>query len=604
MFLPMMQFRLPRDDIRLKATFILEILLFCLLCAIAILEWLSHLLFTPDSATYITAANNLLRTAHFTFFVNYTNWVNAPALVPYMEQPPGFPLLLVPFLVIIRDPIISATVAQSCYIAILFMAVYLITIRLRFSPLLRMVTLVLFSFIVPLRLIRNRFWSETLFIGLSLAAAYCAIGILTGSERKRDWKLYLAFLALSVMVRYEGVANLALIALLLLKWNTVSAIWHFLTHKYVLRGILVLGVLVIASSLLGDLLPVAKPGIGPLQWYGIILGTAGLMIGAGGLLLIQRQSARRLDTGYAPTVPDSREMRGASLAAISIFVATAPLLAWFARNNLVSGSISRANKLFQAFHEERVFVPFEYVWNELLNIHLVPRPLQATLILVLLLLPLLLITALQTSRFRRTSHIVLLGAALTHFAFVWFLSLVSNVEPIRYRYISPALAFILLALCNGLQNIIDALRPRLWRHVVAVAPVIFLIFSEAYSLPDLSFLTEGIAYPPEEQLWQEIDQIEWTHNSSFFYSDTASTARGYIHQIFSGKPQGIIWDRGVLHDPERLRSILSIGINPFILVKENSDEDNILGDLIAKGVMNLKRIRFPKSGYSLYYLND
>jgi hypothetical protein len=58
----------------------------------------------------------------------------------------------------------------------------------------------------------------------------------------------------------------------------------------------------------------------------------------------------------------------------------------------------------------------------------------------------------------------------------------------------------------------------------------------------------------------------------------------------------------VLRDPEILRTILSNGVNPFILVRERGYEAGILNEMDASGAVPLERILFDDTGFALYYL--
>jgi hypothetical protein len=191
-----MQIRFIRKDILL----FLELLLAVVLCAVAILAWLGSVRLSQDSTNYITSSENLVKTGKLATFVNETDWINEPAIVPYLDQLPGFPLFLAPFILFFHDPINSALIAQSVFIILFYLFVYLMTRRLQFSSLLRVVTLILITFMQPFFLIHNYFWTETLFIGLSIGAAYFAIGLLAAPGRKRDWIFLIILLALTSLI--------------------------------------------------------------------------------------------------------------------------------------------------------------------------------------------------------------------------------------------------------------------------------------------------------------------------------------------------------------------------------------------------------------------
>ena len=100
----------------------------------------------------------------------------------------------------------------------------------------------------------------------------------------------------------------------------------------------------------------------------------------------------------------------------------------------------------------------------------------------------------------------------------------------------------------------------------------------------------------------EFNKLDWILSSSFFYSDDGYAAGGFIHQIFSGRPQGILWDQTILNDPQKIVELLSRGTNTFILVTINSPEFHSFDEMIASGVAPLEKITFAETGYILYHL--
>lgn len=579
-----------------KSALILELLVVGVICVIATLTWLKNLGLSQDSTSYIAASENLIKTGQLSVFVNLTDWTGDPVVIPYMEQPPGFPLFLVPFIIVFRDPLVSAVIAQCIYLALFYLFIYLITLRLQFSPLLRIVALILFTFVGPFWLIHNYFWTETLFIALSIGAGYFALGLLGEANRKRDWIILIVILALTSLIRYTGVANLALLAPILLKRDSLRAAKRLLTHRYTLTGISAVGGLLIVLSLLADFLPNGKPGFGSSQWRGILLGATGLLIGVAGLLLLRKS---RSETHVRQ--PYSNKLDASNWAVFAVLGTVAPVLAWIVRNVILYHTISHWG-LFQVFQFNRFAVPFQYIWDELLGFHFVPRPLAALLVAGLLFLPFSRLPIIGMSGSRRAAHIVILGAAAAHFLLIWFLSFVTANENISARYFSPVLAFLLLGMLNGLQQASQAVRSRIWRQFLLAAPLFFLALSIAFPPAGLFQSLGRINYPPERRLWSEIGNIEWTHSSSFFYSDDGYAAGGYKHQIFSGRPQGILWDPAILKDPQKIISLLSRGKNPFILVTIGSPESQMLDEMISTGVVSLEKISFLDTGFLLYRL--
>jgi len=580
---------------RKKLLSILELFLVLAICAVAILAWLSEFGLNQDSTGYITASMNLIKTGRLTNYVNFTNWINDPAVVPYFEQPPGFPLLLAPFILLFGDPLVSALIAQSVYLTLFYLFIYLMTLRLQFSPLLRIVTLVLFTFERSFFIIHNIFWTETLFIALSVGACYFVIGLYSAPNQKRDWIFLIVLLTLTSLIRYTGVANVLLLIPFLLKRDSLCAVQRILLHQYTIAVIFSGGVLLVIFALLSNFLPNAKPGIGPMQWLAILLGVTGVFIGIAGHLLRRKY---RFETNVQ--YPTSNHMDTSTWAIFALLGAIIPILAWFCRNIYLYRIITQANRLFQVFLINRLLIPFQFIWSELLAFHFVPRPLAALLAVGLLFLPFSRLPVISMIGLRRVAHVFVLGTAAGHFLLIWSLSIVASNENIGARYFSPVLAFLLLGILNATQQISQSVRTSIWKQLILATPLLFLFFSTSFNPGKMLNNIGNIHHPIERQLWQKLNKLDWIQSSSFFYSDDAYNAGGFIHQIFSGKPQGILWDRDLLKDPQRVTDLLSRGTNPFILVTIDSPESRILDEMISSGAIPLEKILYLDTGYLLY----
>jgi hypothetical protein len=97
------------------------ILLFIFLCIFSIVRVLSNLVFTPDSTGYLTAAQTFINTGHMFAYANSPSWTLEVKTEPYTEQPSGFPIFLMPFLLIFKQPVHAAAAAQS-FIVIFFIS--------------------------------------------------------------------------------------------------------------------------------------------------------------------------------------------------------------------------------------------------------------------------------------------------------------------------------------------------------------------------------------------------------------------------------------------------------------------------------------------------
>ncbi len=597
----------PAATSKARAALLLEEFVLCFIMVVATLDWLGQLHLSPDSAGYISAARNLLKTGHLYSFVSVTDFRSDPRIVPYIDTPPGFPVLLVPFLAVFGDPLISALIAQCVYIVLFYLFVYWMTLRLGFSPLLRIVALILFTFVAPFRSIHNTYWTETLFIALSIGAGLFAIELLADATRAKTWLSFIVVVALSGLVRYTGVANLAWIAPFFLTKDALRAVWRLLTHRRTLAGLCVGGGLLIVLSLLADLLPIAKPGIGPMQWRGIVLGAAALIVGLAGLLSWRHRPSKSNSEDQVLEAHLNR-LDNSTWVLLSLLATVGPILAWLVRNRLVYDVVSnwlvRANGSFPAFQFNRFGVPFQYIWNELLDFRIVPRPLVAILAIGLLVVPLLRLPVFGMAGSRKVAQTVILWAAGVHFVLVWFLSFVTRNEPIGGRYFSPILGLLFLGMLNGLQQVSESFRPGVWRQSFLAVPLVLLLLSGSFPPSGLIQGIGKVNFPRERQLWREIDGIAWTHSSSFFYSDSGYGMLGYLHEIFSGKPQGVIHSKIATLTPGNVERILSRGINPFILVIESGPEARTLDGMVASESIPLEKISFPDVGFVLYRLGE
>jgi hypothetical protein len=105
----------------------------------------------------------------------------------------------------------------------------------------------------------------------------------------------------------------------------------------------------------------------------------------------------------------------------------------------------------------------------------------------------------------------------------------------------------------------------------------------------------GINYPTERNLWRDIHELEWTRSATHFYSD-----RDFVHQVFAGIPQRIIWEPSVLRDPGAVAAFLGSGENPFFLLREGIWEAGRLEEMMASGQVPLEKIEFSRYGFVLY----
>lgn len=572
------------------------LVLAALFVIINILDLLTSLAFTADSATYISVAQNLLSVGQFQHLIETTNFQNAPGPVPYLEQPPGFPVFLSPFVGLFDDPSHAAIAAQAVAISLFGLALYAISQRAGISLVSFSVLLILFTFLRPFRLVLHTIWSETIFISSILGVCYFALG-----SSNLDRILLVTMLSMSTSIRYTGVANAVLVIPILVFDRSPTNRTQWALRKRVGIALSICGASVVFATFIAELFPSADPGIGRTQLLAILIGLAGLVTGAAITVLSWRANVAHCQQGMNHEAGDQSPDR-LILALMIIASSLGPLLVWFGRNIVLFGEISRANRPLQVFQVQRLWDPVEYLLSNIF-----PGPpliglLVAVAALVVIFLPLT--RGSLSSRSSRWNHLVLVSLMLSHLGLIWLLSLVTAIPSIGHRFIAPVLALMFLVIASGLESISSRLNLPALAKAALISPLILLSRKDSFTPPNLRIWDAGINYPIERELWKSIYTHEWAVSASHFYSDESYAARGNIHQIYAQKPQGILWDRTVLEDPQDIESLLSQGTMPFIVVTEGSRESRLLNRAHDHEHTLLGRIEYPDLGFVLFYLKD
>ncbi len=279
---PMTRFRNQLGRFKPRAGVVVDILLIGLASYVAISHLLSDLSLSPDSSSYITAAKNLAQAGRLVAFVNPPSRSMSPKVESYTEQPPGLPAYFVPFMLVFNDPIRAAVIAQAVVIACLFTSLYLLMGRLGLSRPLRAIGLGTLLMMDDFRFIYIDPGTEALFICLSVIIGWLAIRYYQGGQERWVWPILVLLIAFASSVRYTGVANVAWLIPALFRRRTIEGIPQLITHRYVVMVISGGGFALVTLSLLGDALglgPSKNPGIGPVQTWGIAVGSAAFVIG-------------------------------------------------------------------------------------------------------------------------------------------------------------------------------------------------------------------------------------------------------------------------------------------------------------------------------------
>lgn len=168
------------------------------------------MLLTPDSANYISAAQNLLLSGDLNVNVNWPSWSYQLGTELYSEYPPGFPLIISFFLLLIGDPTIAIAVIQSFAICFLYFAVYKLSSELKFSQTFILLIGILLTIFPTFRVIYAHFWTESLFVAILIFSVFISLKLMKLSNRNLWIPMYF-MLFFASGIKYIGIFNLALL---------------------------------------------------------------------------------------------------------------------------------------------------------------------------------------------------------------------------------------------------------------------------------------------------------------------------------------------------------------------------------------------------------
>jgi hypothetical protein len=573
------------DPFRTKT---IPLLFFLVFCVFSIARFLSQITLTPDSTGYISAAQNFIRTGSMFHYANSPSWTLVPAIEPYTEQPPGFPLFLVPFLLIFKQPITAAAVAQSFAIVLLYSAVYALTQDFGAKPFFQIVCGLVVTLFWPLQYVFANVISETLFIALTL----WSIHFLVAAQYRRKWRYYwllaLVCAAAASLTRMVGLLMLGVFILAswmrgksrsisiatsvlfvvgpVIAWfvrNKVlygsTSVTHTLydhlawdklflelvfildstsRNAFVILFIAVFGLLCLAAPFIGPLhlrvnkitIKRSSSKISPFTILLTILGAA---------VAVTALAADRLGFGGDPEIG----LKQLVIASLGIMVV---LAAWLKNTNI--------------FEYVRTWKE-NYDWNRW-----------------------------KTKPFYTFGIIFLAG--LSHFIGITALSVVTPFSDLTDRLLSPSLTLLLLSGLLGMYYLINIIPARFFSVPVYGIGLVLILLSPF-------FLTTGIGFqprihiPPEQALWKEIYALPGIGKATHFYSDY-----DFTHEIFVSMPQRIILIEDQIDEKGFLSNILAFGQCPFVLVRQG-DKMNELMDLHYEEA-NLIRLEMMQGQFILY----
>jgi hypothetical protein len=567
---------------------ILTLVVFYGLCAFSIARFLSILNLNPDSTGYITAAMNFIRTGRMFAYANSPSWSLLPAVEPYTEQPSGFPLFIIPFLLIFKQPVLAAAAAQSCAILIFYSAVLAIARDFEAGPIFQVFCALVFTLFRPMQQIFSNVESETLFIAMSLWAIHFLI--LSRYRRRSDlfWIAALCCAAYASLTRAVGVLMVGVF--IWVGWQRQKSRWisiccailfvvgpmvawslrnrilygalssthivndHIAVEKlfpqlvYLLdsmsRNALVLIIFVafvllcLAAPIIGPIYSRANPirfklDFSKIHFLSVLLTIIGLAIAAISL------AADRLGFGGDPEIG----LKQIFIAGLGILIAGVP---WLWNTNVAEFLRSwKAN----------------YDWNRWKL-----KPLY--------------------------TFSLLFWAGMSHFGGITALSLVTPFSDLRDRLLSPALAILLFSVLAGMHYLVSLL-PRRYLLIPIYGIAFGLILLSPYFITTGLPFRIGINIPPEQELWKEIDALPGIYKATHYYSDN-----NFKHEIFGNRPQRIILIENQLEQPGFLSSIMATDQCPFVIVTAGDHMSQLMDQHYQE--VNLVRLEMLHGQFELF----
>ena len=646
----MRAFSLAGENHRTSILRAIELLLLFSLCSIAVIHWIEFMQWHPDSSIYITTSINFTKTGQFFYFGNWPSLSTQPVVEPYTDWPPGFPLLLAPFIIIFKDPILSAVILQSLVIIGLYLFVYFFANSLDFHPGLRLFLYFIITFFTPFQFIRDCFLTETLFLLLSLAIGFCAIQLIRG---KNKLKYYLAsmFLLISVsLVKFIGVANLAWFVPLFIpafyekakKWVSnrviqrmlifsglgVLALFFFITfvllHKETIFGnlrtmVFLAGLFLFLSGLLciiftdfktwlhnekfqksliicaiflliitfgSNFLPINLQLSLVQQILLLVLSLVMVFIGTYPRLLLKFQI--KIDSKQN-AIEDQLEWRwGVGL----LLTAVLPVVFWLLHNQILYGLTTRSHNFFENLYLERAERPFRYLIAHILYLRVIPVQVFVIVLMIIVAIPFLFLIGNK-----KTIYHSILIAFVVHFLIIFLSYLVADFDPVgSFRLLSTSIFLAILTVTYALNAALTQFKNNKWvMYAVIALPFLFLVLSDQIVFPEIELNHIQINYPLEKRLWEQIQNLDCVSSSSHFYSN-----EDWIHEIYAGIPQRILENINSIKITSNVAEMIETGNHPFFLLSDGSEEAKILDGYVANGTFQMKVVSYPDLGFKLY----
>jgi hypothetical protein len=572
----------------MKYSKILVPILFLILCAFSVARVLSKMVLTPDSTGYLTAAQTFIDTGHMFAYANSPSWTLEVKTEPYTEQPSGFPIYLMPFLLVFKQPVYAAAAAQSFIVLIFYFAVYVLAQDLGLGPFTQAVYIIALTLFRPLQYIFVHVESETLFLVLTLWCIHFLVAAQVGRRFWSNWIAALLFAAAASLTRTIGALILAVFVWVALRrprqrllsvtlsilfiigpvvaWAlrnqllygatsmTHQVIDHLAFEKlfpqlvylldsmsrnaFLVTLILALIFLCFLAVVVGPLYPwirqvALKINFTQRRLPSIVVTAFGVIVALIAL------AADRLGFSGDPEIG----LKQISIAGLGLLVAVIP---WILKTN---------------FREYILAWKEHYDWKRWNT-----RSMLAITTLFL--------------------------AGMSHFWGITALSLVTSFSPLQDRLLAPSLVLLLLTALAGLSYLAHWVPSRFYASSVYGVAFGLLLLSPFFLKGGLAFRV-GLRIPPEQELWQQIYQLPGIDKATHFYSDY-----NFTHEIFGNRPQRIILDDEQIARPGFLARILAAGHCPFILVNQGSSMSQLMDQHYQEA--GLTRLEMSGGAFELF----
>lgn len=292
--------------------------------------------------------------------------------------------------------------------------------------------------------------------------------------------------------------------------------------------------------------------------------------------------------------------------ALSALVCFAPSVAWLLRNQLRYGRISFSHRIGETSFKDDLLAPIFFLGREFFAVaHAVWPGYALAGIVGTLVFVLPFSHAHKGARWLRPArdpddlwvHGGLVFVTLAHFLGIWALSLVTHFNLLDDRLLAPSIACGTITAMHALHLLGRRIIWPYGRMLAATLPFLFLLVSRHIAPPKLPPAYWHLRQPPEEALWASLREDDIASGSSHFYSDYL-----FIHQVYAGMPQRILWDVDTYSTPEALQKLTGLGTRPFFVFREGSREHEVFRAAWTEDAVGLEEYGYPNAKTLVYAL--